>query len=116
MPLSDANYLSKWDIDQLLYQGVINNITIPANTSTEQVNILFSFNLPFPPDIDGEFQIVGEGIWRQMNDPTSAGGINLNTFLRSTSTDVALVSYNYDPSNAKTINVRYYVWSDKITY
>lgn len=112
------NYLSEWDIDQLLFPGEpneVDNVSLAGNTFTPTNVLLKAYNLSFPAVVDGTFQIVGDTVWRQFGDSTTSGGINLETFILSTPTGVYLTYYNFN-SGAIAVNVRYYVWTDKVNY
>lgn len=108
-------YDSEWDIDQLLYQGTVQSIVLPANVFTPTDVLLFGYTLTYPPVVDGTFQINTDTVWRQFGDSTTSGIINLETFLSSTPTGVYLTYYNFN-AFPLTVNVRYYVWTDKVTY
>lgn len=114
--MNDAavNYSSLWDIDQLFDQGEVDRIVLPANTTTEASVSIATVSLGYPPVIDGTFQVAGESVWRQIGDPTSSAGVNLNTFIAVTPTNVYFVYYNFNTSNV-TVNVRFKIWTDKVT-
>lgn len=112
MPNDTLYYSSGWDIDQILYQGEITGIVLPANTTSLSYISLYTFSLDFPPVVDATFQLAGDTVWRQLNDPTVA--LNQNMFIAITSTGISLAYYNYDPSLSVTITVRYYIWTDRI--
>lgn len=113
MPSNDKlNYISTWDIDQILYQG---QITATLTGTFTPVNVLlYSYTSSFPLVVDGTFQTTGDTVWRQFGDSTTSLGINLETFLATTSSGVYLTYYNFGADI--TVNVRYYVWTDKVTY
>lgn len=104
---------SNWDIDQILYQGEVDGITLNGNTSTATSILLFPFSLSYPPVIDGTFQLGGETIWRQIGDSTTSGKVELETFLATTPTGIYLVYYNFN-TGSFSVNVRYYIWTDTV--
>ena len=106
-------YSSEWDIDQLDDSGEVDSITLVANTFSPTSVTIKNFNLNFPPVIDGNFQIVGDTIWRQFGDSSTVTLLNLPTFFATTSTTLSLVYYNFNGSDV-SINIRYYLWTDKI--
>lgn len=112
---SDLYYSSEWDIDQLIIQDTVSGIVLAASTTTPTSVVLKNVNYSYPPVIDGAWQLSTDTVWRQFGDPTSAGIINLQTFIACTPNNVSFVYYNFDIV-PYTVNVRYYVWTDKINY
>lgn len=112
-----ATYYSGWDIDQLEVQGEVDNILLPASVFSTTYLLLKSLpSFTYPPIIDGVWQATGEDMWRQFGDATaSAYWINAPLLLTVTSAGVFLAYSNFNASPA-SINIRYYVWTDKVTY
>lgn len=110
------NYLSEWDIDQLDASGEVDNITLTASVTLAQFVTLQTLSLGYPPVVDGTWQVVGDTVWRQFGDPSfSSFWVNAVPLLTCNNTGVYLSYTNFNGS-AGHINVRYYVWADKVTY
>lgn len=115
---SKIAFYSGWDIDQIYGTGDVNNIVIPINTWPTPLTVdLTTHNLNYAPIAKAYFKLHGDNYWREFNDfnePTY--GPSLNLFLGSTTTKLILKAYNYSSINAMTIDVRWYIWSDKLVY
>lgn len=113
---ANENYSSQWDIDQLLYPNQPNevpNITLAANVTSPTYITLKTISLNFPPVFDGVWQTITDTVWRQFGDPKSSGGVNVNTWLSITPTTLSLVYLNFNASPI-VVNIRFYVWTDKV--
>lgn len=111
-------FSSEWDIDQILYQGTTNTLTVPKNTNPTPITVpIASFSLNFPPVAIVQYKLTGDTVWRQPNDVIeSTFGPNLNLFLTTSTTGIAFSAYNYSATTDATFVVRYFVWTDKVNY
>lgn len=113
---TEANYSSLWDIDQLYAQGETDGITISPTGLNNNYVTLNSFNLGYSPIVDGVWQVSGDTVWRQFGDSSySSFWVNAYVLLAVNISGVYLVYTNLNPS-ATTVNVRWYVWTDKVNY
>lgn len=107
------NYISQWDIDQIVSNVPINNISIPLASSFTSF-LLVSHGLSFIPIIDGQWQFVGETVWRQFGDTISVSGANFLTFLNVDTSGVYIQFINF--GSTRNINVRIQTWTDTVIY
>lgn len=101
---SKLNYLSTWDIDQLLA-----NETIPVGSGATAIYTIPD-SVPLP-EFEVQFQPTGSSFWYGMGTSSSAGTL---------ATQFTAYSYISGSSifiNAPSAgNARYFVWADKVNY
>lgn len=104
------NYSSDWTIDQLIQSGTA-TISIPSSSATPSYVPLVSLSEQFSgiPIVEGTWSNDGGTTWRQFGDPVLGGGV----YLDITTTQLQ-VKCQYTP--ATTIQVRYYIYADKVNY
>lgn len=113
---ANAFYSSLWDIDQIYLQNEVDNISLAGSTSSLATVPLVTYSLSYPPVVDGQFKISGDTVWRQLNDPNfSSFWVNVNMFFATTPAGLNLRYTNLN-AGAGTVNVRYWVWTDKVNY
>ena len=103
------NYASDWTVDQLIQSGTA-TISIPASSATPSYVFLTNLSESFSgiPMVDGAWSTNGT-TWRQFGDPFLGGGVYLDV-----TTTQLQVKCQYTP--ATTIQVRYYIYADKVDY
>lgn len=98
------NYISSWDIDQLIAQ---NSVSVAASGDTVLYTIA---NASTPNVFEVMFQPTGSSYWYQAG-LSSSDGLNND-----------IIFYVYINGSSLTINTltagtaRYYIWSDKVNY
>lgn len=104
------NYSSDWKIDQLVQTGTA-TVSIPSSTATPAYVFVASLSPAFSgiPIVEGTWSNDGGTTWRQFGDPVLGGGVYLDV----TSSQLQ-VKCQYTP--ATTIQIRYYVYADKVDY
>lgn len=104
------NYASDWEIDQLVTSGTA-TVAIPTASYPATYVPLTSLTTQSGgmPVVDGTWSADGGTTWRQFGDPFNGGGIYLDV-----TTTQLQVKCAY--TTAATIQVRYYIYTDKVDY